>query len=717
MPIDPKLLPDLDLSSIDAELRAEQEYGDKPLEAFAGEAASAATFGLSDKVLVDAGVDPERLREVRERSPVASGLGNAAGIIAPAAATMGTSAAAQTAALPARALGAIGTGAEVAAKTAAKKYLPTAIAEIAPTVARNAAEGAAIGAGQLISDVSLENKDLSAESAMATIGTGALFGAGYGVALGTAAAAAPKVSSAFTGLKQGLKGLKEQAIDPLIDPVESSIQTVTGTAAQRQKLREVLGKRVEELPDYLRNELQIGTTSTAEQLARKNAQVVKQTGERIGEISKAIDETAIATGSPVSRAEVYDQLIQRADDIEAKLGPAKHASNAERKIIQRYRRDLVNLAKAPEDFSFAELNKLRMQYAGKKYKGGGALESFEANLAGALRGEIREIIDVVAPKIDPTLGAELISLNRRYHLGSTINKGLKAAAERAPDLSTPFALASSTAGRMARNSVVIHDLANKTAQVQSTIAKQINAAMLPKPSKRATELASNAVLVQSGLAFDKEANKAPKTKLQAFENVQKNLTDLINNDEAAIELLARKTARVTNADPETGLVLQQRLTSAVQFLNSKLPRSAVMPGAFQRKYQPSSMELAKFERYLQVAEAPLTVLDEVKHGTLTREHVEALQAIYPEIYKQIQQRVMSNIASGQWNLSYERKLQLGILLSVPADSSLQPETVLQLQQSIAPAPMEQQTPAPAATSNLGISDRAETDVQRVQNAE
>ena len=713
MPINPQDLPELDLNAIDEEIRKEAAYGDKPVEALLGSAASAATFGLSDRALVNAGVDPERLRETRERAPyAASEIGTGVGILGPAIATMGSSAVAQGAALPAKALGAVGTAAETATLATAKKYLPATAAKIAATTARNAAEGAAIGTGQLISDIALENKDLSAESIAATTGVGALMGGGFGVALGTASAAAPKVTGAFKGLKQGLKNIKGQAIDPLLDPVEASLETVAGTAAGRQKVREVLGKRVDELPDYLKADLDIGYSSTAGSLANKNAQVLKETGEQIGAVSRAIDDITIATGSPVSRAEVYDNLITRLDDIESKIGPAQHTSTAERRIVQRYRRDLVNLSKSADNFSFDELNELRKQYARKKFKGGGALESFEANLANALRGETREILDVVAAKVEPTLGGQLKQLNRKYHLGTTIDKPLRNAAERAPDLTTPFAFAASTVGKVARNTVVLQDLANKAAQVQATINKGVDAAMLPRPSKRNTELVSNAILVKSGLAFDAEKQKAPKTRLEAFKNVQANLTNLINDEEAAVGLLARKTARVANADPEVGMVLQQRIANTVQFLNSKLPKSAVLPGAFQRPYQPSSLELAKFERYVQVAEAPLTILEEVKNGTLTREHVEALQALYPEIYRQVQQRIMSNITSGKWSLSYERRLQLGILLGVPADSSLQPESVAQLQSNFATEEAEE--PRAKGLDQLDMSNRAETGVRRIE---
>lgn len=710
MPINPQDLPELDLNAIDEEIRREAAYGDKPLEAFAGSLANTVTFGLSDRALVNAGVEPERLREARERAPVPAGIGVGTGIVLPALATMGTSAVAQGVALPAKALGAVGSAAEAATLRAVGEG---AAGKIAGVAARNAAEGAAIGTGQLISDVALENKDLSAESIKATVGVGALMGGGFGVALGTASAAAPKVAGAFKGLKQGLKNIKGQAIDPLLDPVEASLETVTGTAAHRQKVREVLGKRVDELPDYLKTDLEIGYTSTSDALMKRNKEVIKASGERIGAVSDALDAIASGVGSPVTRKEVYGALITRLDDIERNIGPAKRASRAERRLAQEYRRDLVDFAKSTDHFSFKELDKLRKQYAGIKFPANGTtLQSFEANMANGLRGEIRELVDTIAAKVQPELGSELKQLNRKYHLGTTIDKPLRAAAERAPDLTSPLAFAASASGRLARNTVVLHDLASKTAQVQAAINKGIDTAMLPKPSKRTTELASNAILVKSGLAFDTERQKAPKTRLEAFNNVSKNLTNLINDEEAAVELLARKTARVANADPEVGMVLQQRIAGTVQFLNSKLPRSAVLPGAFTRPYQPPSLELAKFERYVQVAEAPLTILEEVKNGTLTREHVEALQALYPEIYRQVQQRIMSNITSGKWSLSYERRLQLGILLGVPADSSLQPESVAQLQGTFAAEEAEQ--PRAKGLDQLDMSGRAETDIQRIE---
>ena len=78
------------MQEIADEVQLEQKYGDKAPEAFLGSAASAATLGLSDQLLTKTGMaNPEALKQIRERSPIASGVGTAAGIVAPMLVTGG----------------------------------------------------------------------------------------------------------------------------------------------------------------------------------------------------------------------------------------------------------------------------------------------------------------------------------------------------------------------------------------------------------------------------------------------------------------------------------------------------------------------------------------------------------------------------------------------------------------------------------------------------
>lgn len=702
-------LPPLDLTALDAELRNEQAYGDSPIEAYAGQALSDATFGLSDAALRAAGVPAERLREVRERSPVATGLGAATGIIGPAVATMGGSAAAQVASLPARGVMAVGGAAE---KLAAKASAKGLAAEALGMGARGAAEGAAIGAGQYVSDVALENQDLSAEAALATMGHGALLGGGFGAVLGTAQATLPKVGAKASKLKENTRAWARQALGPLADDAESGLYTVAGTAAERQKLRGALGERIESLPSYLKQDLELGAGTTTSQLQARNNAAVRRLGDEIGSTVQTLDKQVAQLGTSIERRTAWQPLVDKLENIAEDIGPASGIARNQLRMVERYKKDLLNMQSAQRPFSFGELNDLRMQLNQVKFKGGGALESFEAKMAAQLAHEARAVLDQVATQASPELGAKLQNLNLRYGIGNAIKKPLAKLVERAPNLSSPIAFGLTAAGQVARNAAVLTDMAARTKAVGETINSGIDKIIARAPTKGKFHFPSTRVMVESGFAM--RNNERPKTKQQAFANIQANLLDM-SDQEKLIDTLAKKTSRIANANPAIGASMQQKLVLGLQFLQSKMPKPGVQQGAFARAWAPSTMELAKFERYLQMIEHPLSAINELEQGTLTREHVEALKTVYPEIYSQMQQKLMEAVSAGA-QLPYAKKLQLGILLDVPADSSLQPENLLQLQQTIAipPAASAPAQATPARADSLKMSNREATEVQKLQ---
>ena len=687
MPIDPNALPPLDLNAVDTELRAEEAYGDKPIEAFTGEALSTATFGLSDVAARAAGVPAERLREVRERSPTAAGFGTATGIVAPAVATLGTSTAAQGVGAGAKALSAAGAAAEAAAaKQLAKAGVTGAAATAGKLAARGAAEGAIVGAGEYVSDVALENKDLSAEVAASAVGHGALLGGGFGAALGTAQAMAPKVLSPFkTGVEQ-VKGIGKSAIDRIVDPEDAAISLITPNASRALRLEERLGAAKADLPAYFREELEAAKSilpSTAKDLAERNAAVISTTGKRINDSVTQIDDQITQFGTSIDRKNVYGNMIAKLDDVAEKLSLNKSANKEKLAIVDKFKADVLDAYASPSAFSFNELNARRMDWNKVKFpKIGTESDKFNARIAGLLGRESRAALDAAADATSPALANELKTLNKRYFIGTSIQQDLERVAAKSPDLLSPLSFTASIVGRAAKNAAIVTDIAKKTAEMQTQISKGIDNVFAKAADRSRLELPATQALVKTNFDLDQD-DKKPKSTQQAFVNVSTNLRNL-QEPELLADLLAKKTARVANASPATAQILQAKLVTGINFLNSKLPKNSNNPGLFQRPYQPSTLEMAKFARYVQTVESPLTMLRELQQGTLTREHVEALQVVYPEIYRQIQVKVMDKISQGT-KLSYERRLQLGILLNIPTDSSMQPENLMNLQESISGA--------------------------------
>lgn len=945
MAINPNDLPELDVAGLEADLQKQQQYGDRPVEAFTGEALNTATFGLSDVALRTAGVSPERLSGVREVNPGAATAGTAAGIIVPTIASFGTAAPIEAAgvlktlqkgaaasmpesvakvlAAPLKGVSVVGDAAEhlVAAG------LPTGTAKtIAGAIARGAAEGGAIGTGQGIGEMARDERELAAESLLNAAGAGALFGGAFGAVVGGIETAA-KGSKAVA--PQAIKNVSQSAMEVVentLDPNYQAIKMTGGGIAKQQMLDERFGDGA--LADYFIKDLRHGQFETAKTLSAKNKLDLQQAREEISNVLSKVDEHIKTNGSPATREEVFQQLLdeleqqrkavintgsgketlnqikeftneitalrdkairtavlppekiaqiaveqsklgqelqevasafnerkpalradkrleklsaemdglaqaqldaekvfaatakkQQAKNLQlidslsrkqenvvkqleltnsqintAKPGSAKlDQLNRRKLILEAQQKDLnANISRlkepkiegpeaikqqqkieklrarqaevaaeseslrtareeaqklasrqtelqqkitqleiqkiaenvTPAPFDIKELDTLRKRYQDFKYPSpgfnDGGSASQKAQIAGKLRATIRKQLDDIASGIDPELGIKLSEANRRYHIGSAVEDPLARTALKTPDLmgTSLFGFAASTGARLARNFIFVNNVGQKVQTIRQAVSDAVKGAFTGKGPAKILHTPLINTYINSGFAII-EPGKKPKTQLQAFNNIKENLNKAQVDPEGFIDLLVKKTAKVAAASPDTAMALQQRLATAVQFLNSKMPKASIENGMFARAYQPSSMEMAKFGRYLQVVEQPMSALEELKAGTLTREHVEALQAVAPAIYKLIQQETIQYMSTPEaQKLPYAKKLQLGIMLNVPADSALQPKALLQLQQSINVEP-EQAKPGPqlraAAMEKSGISERAESGTEKLTN--
>lgn len=161
----------------------EKKYGDQTTKALLYGGARGLTLGLSDVALEKTGlVSEEELREVQQRNPEASLIGDVAGTAGPALLSGGTGLVGRVASkLPSAILAET---AERVGKRAAQNIVSTVGKQAATFATAGAVEGAAVGFGQTISEAELGNAEFNAESLLANVGTGALLGAGIGGALG-----------------------------------------------------------------------------------------------------------------------------------------------------------------------------------------------------------------------------------------------------------------------------------------------------------------------------------------------------------------------------------------------------------------------------------------------------------------------------------------------------------------------------------------------------
>jgi hypothetical protein len=180
-------------------------------------------------------------------------------------------------------------------------------------------------------------------------------------------------------------------------------------------------------------------------------------------------------------------------------------------------------------------------------------------------------------------------------------------------------------------------------------------------------------------------------------------TKLQQNIEAA-------TADLTGDAPEVAIAAGLKLQQAAQYLHSKAPKPPSVPGPFDppSHWQPTSAQARDFRTRVATAKDPYVAIDALADGSLTKAHVETLQALAPKIYQEMVRKVIDHGASGKAKpLPYAERLRLSMLTGAPLDRSL--EQIASYQQTFATAP-QQGKPSKLKGPQLG------TDIQRISNS-
>lgn len=112
--------------------------------------------------------------------------------------------------------------------------------------------------------------------------------------------------------------------------------------------------------------------------------------------------------------------------------------------------------------------------------------------------------------------------------------------------------------------------------------------------------------------------------------------------------------------------------------------------------QLTDAQVSSWRSYVATATNPLSVLDDLQKGTVTREQSETLRALYPSIYTAIQTRVLDALHDARRPISYAQRITLYTLFGATTDPTLSPAFVQAVQAgfSSAKTPTPQGLPKP-----------------------
>jgi hypothetical protein len=142
----------------------------------------------------------------------------------------------------------------------------------------------------------------------------------------------------------------------------------------------------------------------------------------------------------------------------------------------------------------------------------------------------------------------------------------------------------------------------------------------------------------------------------------------------------------------------------IEFLSSLLPRRPDFAGVTTGPdhWRPSDFEMRTWARYAAAVEDPHGVLERLAHGAVTPEDVHAMNAVYPELMADYTNRVVTALPELRKTLPYRRQIALSLFTGVPVDPALDPRVLSLLQSQFTEEPGSAGgTQAPAAMPQYG----------------
>lgn len=747
-------------------------------------AAVGATRGLSagfaDPALASL-VGSDELQRLERYQQGAMLVGEVGGALLPLAFSGGTAAAAEagTAArvvralsAPTRAISAFGEGGATVARGLgrglglAEEGLALRAAESA---ARFGAEGALYGVGSAVSQAAVHDEELTAEKIVASAGHGALLGGVLGA--GTTAAGAALKQLADRGIDVGT-GLAEKATGKVAAPVadkaaltleqkaqrladtitggldEFSVQkAVSSTGATKRQvlaleeagesIKQRVAKQLSEDMPALAGKSE-GAILSREQMAELTPKLLRQEGEKIGALSRRVDELAEQQG-------VRPDLLKMGERIEREVIAPLEAQAGTGPTVAKMREYAADFVAKAEGKNFSDVRGMRSFLDDLIYEARASNSASKRALEGvrnSIESEIIEQAEQVAAAGGAAFAAEYRSAKEGYRAAKWLEEALAGGAaadakNRSLGLSEHLsAMAGGNAvgkaagallgplGELAGNALggalsayaanltrkygdqVASEIARRAVKTDvvravasvfdDTIGHKLGLFLTPGKAGKAGAKGTARVTVAEpvlGAAVREGEKSERKAREKAYPRADfKRERERLAAYQAAPERARPALAQLDGVSPTLAAKAEQVVRRGADFLQSKLPseqgrQTSIAPHL--ERYEPSLSDQTRWLRYQRAVSDPSTILDDMIAGRLTPEAVEALAAVYPKQLQQIRAVVTMQLGEVK-SLSYSQKVQLSTLLGVPGDATMTASFVARVQEAIG----QQQPDAP-----------------------
>lgn len=214
----------------------------------------------------------------------------------------------------------------------------------------------------------------------------------------------------------------------------------------------------------------------------------------------------------------------------------------------------------------------------------------------------------------------------------------------------------------------------------------------------------------------------PLSKMMTHEDYQKDIKKIdsaMQNPEKMIELLNKSSGDLNDFAPNVNQAMTATLVRGMQYIKSIAPRPQ-KNSPMGMMIPPSQTEINKFYKSYNVVKNPLSILDEVKGGTLSAESMNALTTVYPDLTDRMRTTLGDEISryaiKHDFNsMPYQRKLSISMFLNQDMTSSTEGQNIVYNQSTYAGPSQANQgmmKPTQKGLSSLSKNETIMTDMQK-----
>lgn len=196
---------------------------------------------------------------------------------------------------------------------------------------------------------------------------------------------------------------------------------------------------------------------------------------------------------------------------------------------------------------------------------------------------------------------------------------------------------------------------------------------------------------------------------EEISTLKEHLDDLELNPEKALDV----GGNLGSVLPDHAAVLGAKTANALNYFQSLKPRSS-QGGPLDQVIQPSKSSENAYNRQLEIAQNPMSVLKHSKHGTLQPQDLKTLHTIYPALGMSMTQKAGEALIDAKQKntpVPYKQKQGLSTLLGQPLDSIQTPMAMQAIMRANTPSqpPESQGKSKKASGTELKQIDKANED--------